>query len=107
MHARRPRRPLRDARWISVRWEPSYRPAFHEHDAVELINGDAVLVTAGEARADDAPAGAGFGRPHLDHFARERNRVASIDGLQPFQVSEARRGAGLRDLFAARDHVGG
>src|SRR5262249_30013933 len=43
-------------------------------------------------------------RARLDDLARERDGIARVDGLDPFELAEAGRRAGAADRLAARAH---
>src|SRR5262245_46391386 len=89
------------ARWWRS-WDLRFSlPALDEGTADERDHRFAMLVHAGVAHEDDAPAGAAGQRPHLGDLSRVRDRVAHIDRLGPFQIAETGRRPELSNGLAA------
>src|SRR5579871_2679318 len=61
----------------------------HEHRPDEAVDELALLVGAGIAREDQAPAGARGALALRSEARREGNRVARIDGPVPDEIPEA------------------
>jgi len=85
----------------------SSRSPLDKGGVLDFVYALALLIDAERLHPHDSPLGTRGGGTHLDDFAGESNRVASINRPKPFQILEARRRADFGRTLTARDHLGG